>query len=37
MTTAAWITMLLAWGVIIFFAVRFFLMVLRKPGGPEGD
>jgi hypothetical protein len=32
MTRAAWITMLLTWGVIVFFTARFFLMVLGKSG-----
>jgi hypothetical protein len=32
MTTAAWITMLLAWGVILSFAGRFFWKVARSPG-----
>lgn len=31
MTAAALITMAIAWGVIAFFAVRFFLKVLRTP------
>ena len=35
MTTAAWITMLITWSVIIYFTVKFFVMVLRKSG--SGD
>lgn len=31
MTTAAWIMMLLTWGVIIFFTGKFFWMVLTIP------
>lgn len=31
MTTAALITMIAAWTVIAFFAIRFFLKVLRTP------
>lgn len=31
MTTGAWIMMLLAWGTIAFFTVRFFLKVLKTP------
>jgi len=37
MTTAAWVTMLLTWIVIAFFAIRFFWMVYRNPGGGDGD
>jgi hypothetical protein len=30
MTRAAWIMLAATWAVIVFFAMRFFLMVLRK-------
>ena len=30
MTRAAWIMMAATWTVIVFFTVRFFLMVLKK-------
>lgn len=35
MTAAAWVMMLLTWGVIIFFTGKFLRMALRKP--PRGD
>ena len=31
MTRGAWAMLILTWGVITFFTVRFFVMVLRKP------
>lgn len=31
MTTAAWITMLVTWAVVIGFSATFFLKVLRSP------
>jgi hypothetical protein len=31
MTTTAWVMLAVTWGVIAFFAVRFFLKVLRTP------
>ena len=37
MTRGAWITMLLTWGVIGYFSVRFFWMVLRRPQGPDRE
>ena len=38
MTTSAWITMLLTWGVILYFTARFFWKVYRSPGRKEeGD
>ena len=30
MTRAAWIMMAATWAVIVYFTIRFFLMVLRK-------
>lgn len=39
MRPSAWATMLATWGVVVFFTVKFFLMVVRKsgPGGRAGD
>lgn len=31
MTGAAWTMLLVTWTVILFFTIKFFLMVLRKP------
>jgi hypothetical protein len=30
MTRAAWIMLVATWAVIVYFSVRFFLMVLKK-------
>lgn len=35
MTKAAWIMMLITWAVILFFTVKFFLMVLKAPPGDD--
>ena len=35
LTAAAWVMMLLTWSVILFFTVKFFLMVLRTPPRDE--
>ncbi len=39
MRPSAWAMMLVTWGVVVFFTVRFFLMVVRRggPGGRTGD
>lgn len=37
MTTAAWIMMLLTWGVIIFFTFKFFWKVLTIPPRDENE
>ncbi len=31
MTRGAWGMLLATWGVVFFFTIKFFLMVLRKP------
>ena len=39
MTTAAWATLIVTWGVITYFTARFFIMVLTKPpkSGDDSD
>jgi hypothetical protein len=32
MTRNAWIMLIATWSVVIFFTVRFFVKVVRKPG-----
>ena len=31
MTTGAWVTLIATWSIVIYFTVKFFWMVLRKP------
>lgn len=31
MTGAAWIMLIATWSIILFFTIRYFLLVLRKP------
>jgi hypothetical protein len=35
MTAAAWTMLVITWGVIAFFTLKFFIAVLRTP--PRGD
>ncbi|HPA52983.1 MAG TPA: hypothetical protein PLP50_15430 [Thermoanaerobaculia bacterium] len=35
MTSAAWAMLVVTWSVILYFAIRFFLKVLRNPTPPE--
>ncbi len=35
MTGAAWAMLIVTWGVIIFFTLKFFLMVLKTPPPQE--
>ena len=37
MTTAAWIMMISTWSVILFFTVRYFLLVLKKSADGGGE
>lgn len=37
MTGAAWVMMLVTWGVIVFFTARFFWMVLTTPHPEDLD
>jgi len=37
MTTAAWTMLGVTWAVILFFTLRFFLAVLRKPPRQDGE
>jgi len=37
MTTGAWGLLLCTWTVVIFFTVRFLLMVIRTPTGPNDE
>ena len=37
MTRAAWIMLLVSWGVILFFTGKFFWMVLKKPQRENKD
>ena len=34
MTTGAWVMLLATWTIVIYFTVKFFAMVLKKP--PQG-
>ena len=31
MTTGAWLMLIATWSIVIFFTVKFFWMVLKKP------
>ena len=35
MTTSAWIMLVATWSVVTFFTVRFFVAVMRSPGGGD--
>jgi hypothetical protein len=37
MTGSAWVMLAAAWSVVVFFAARFFLKVLRTPPHEDGD
>ncbi len=38
MTLSAWIMLGLTWGIVLFFAGKFFLMALRTPpAGEDGE
>ncbi len=37
MTTKAWIFMLVTWGIIAFFTIKFFAMVLKAPMRDDDD
>ena len=37
MTAGAWALLACTWTVVIFFAGRFLLMVLRAPTGPDDE
>jgi hypothetical protein len=36
MTTSALVTLLLAWSIVAFFTIRFFVKVLKKPQNKSG-
>jgi len=37
MTTSAWIMLGITWAIVLFFAGRFFWMVLKTPPRPDSD